>query len=172
MEYTDDYQFYRSYLIPGESVLWKGKPEKGNLFTKRELIMIPFGVFWLGFCLFWESIAIQSGQLIAIIWGLPFVAIGFYLLFGRFIQSAFLRDKTFYVVTNKKIIIKRGSRSKMYNAQDLPPMEVEIHKNGNGTILFCEETYTRRGRRHHTYIILENLKDVAYAQNAISQMEQ
>ena len=171
MEHMDNYQFCRPYLIPGESILWKGKPEKGNLITSRDIVMIPFGLFWLGFCLFWESMAIRSGQLIAIIWGLPFVGVGIYLLFGRFIQAALLRGKTFYVVTNKKIIIKSGRRIRMHDARDLPPMEVEIHKNGNGTIMFCEETYTRRGRRHHTYIMLENIKDIAYAQNAISQMD-
>lgn len=171
MDYIDNYQFCNPYILPGEHILWKGRPEKGNLFTSQEWVMIPFGVFWLGFCLFWEYMALQSGQLIAIIWGLPFVGVGIYLLFGRLIQAALLRDKTFYVITNHKILIKKGRKISMYNAQDLPPMEVEIHKNGNGTILFYEDVYTRRGRRRSTYIALENLKDIAHAQNAISMME-
>lgn len=171
MEYYDNYQFCRPYILPGESILWKGQPEKGNLITRRDFVMIPFGLFWLAFCVFWESLAIKSGQLFPIIWGLPFVAVGIYLVFGRFLQSAYLRDKTFYVITNKKIIIKAGQKITMHDARDLPPMEVEIHRNGNGTILFSEETYTRRGRRHHTYIMLENLKDIAQAQNAVSMMD-
>lgn len=28
MEYTDEYSFARAYLVPGESILWKGKPGK------------------------------------------------------------------------------------------------------------------------------------------------
>ena len=71
----------------------------------------------------------------------------------------------------KKIIIKSGSRIKMYDGKDLPPMDVEIHKNGNGTISFIHEVYTRNGHRHRLYFRLENLADVAQAQNAISMME-
>ena len=171
MDYMDNYQFCRPYIIAGESILWKGKPEKGNIFTRRELVMLPFSLMVCGFSLFWEFMAMQTGQLFVILWGLPIVAIGIYMLIGRYLQSAYLRSKTFYVVTNKKIIVKKGNRISMYDGQDLPPMEVEIHKNGNGTILFWEDVYTRRGRRRSTYIALENLKDVAQAQNAISMME-
>lgn len=171
MYYTDPYQFCRPYLVPGESILWKGRPEKGNIITSRETILIPFSLMICGFSLFWEYMALQTGQLFLIFWGLPIVAIGFYMLFGRYIQAAYLRNKTFYVITNKKLIIKKGNKIQMYHGCDLPPMEVNIHKNGNGTILFYDEVHTRRGRRQTTYIALENLKDIASAQNAISMME-
>ena len=42
---------------------------------------------------------------------------------------------------------------------------------GNGTITFWEEVYTGRGRRHNTFLMMENLSDVARAQNAIASME-
>lgn len=171
MDYMDNYQFCRPYIIAGESILWKGKPEKGNIFTRRELVLLPFSLMVCGFSLFWEYMAMQTGQLFPILWGLPIVGIGFYMLIGRYIQAAYLRNKTFYVITSKKVIVKKGNRISMYDGHDLPPMEVEIHKNGNGTLLFYEDVYTRRGRRRSTYIALENLKDVAQAQNAISMME-
>ncbi len=172
MNYTDEYSFIRPYLVNDEYVLWKGKPEKGNIFVSREIAVTFFGIFWLAFSLFWESAAIKSsGSVFFALWGVPFICIGLYLVFGRFIQTAYLRNKTFYVITNQKIIIKRGNRITMHDGKDLPPMDVEIHKNGNGTILFCEEVYTRRGRRHNTYFMLENLKDIAQAQNAVSRME-
>ena len=168
---VDIYQFCTPYIVPGESILWKGKPEKGNLFTSRELVMIPFSLMFCGFSVFWEYMALQTKQLFPVIWGIPFVCIGLYLLIGRFLHAAFLRNKTFYVITTKKIIVKKGRKISMYDGRDLPPMEVEIHKNGNGTVFFCEEVYTRRGRRHNTYIALENLKDVAMAQHAVSSMD-
>lgn len=171
MEYTNNYQFCNPYIVAGESILWRGKPEKGNIFTKRELILLPFSLMVCGFSLFWEFMALQTGQLFPIIWGLPIVGIGIYMLVGRYIQSAYLRNKTFYVITNKKILIKRGNRITMHDSRDLPPMEVEIHRNGNGTILFYEDVYTRRGRRRGTYIALENLRDIAQAQNAVSMMD-
>lgn len=172
MNYADNYDFSRPYLISDEYILWKGKPEKGNIFTSREFIMIPFSLAWLGFSLFWEMAAIRSGApFFFALWGLPFVGIGLYMLFGRLIHTAYLRDKTFYVITNKKIIIKQGNKIKMHDGRDLPPMDIEIHKNGNGTILFSEEVYTRRGSRHRIYFMLENIADIAQAQNAISMME-
>lgn len=171
MEYTDAYQFPNNYLLPGESILWKGRPEKGNIFTRRDAVLLPFSVMVCGFSLFWEYMAIQSGQPFIMLWGLPVVCIGTYMLIGRYIHAAYLRNKTYYAVTNKKIIIKKGRKISMYHRQDLPPMEIEVHKNGNGTILFYEQVHTRRGYRHTTYITLENLRDFLYAQNAINQME-
>ncbi len=172
MEYTDNYAFCRPYLTEGEQILWKGKPEKGHILHKQDIIMIPFSIFWLGFALFWEISAIRtSGSLLFAVWGIPFVAVGVYLFVGRLLISLYLRNKTFYVVTNKRLIIKKGNKLEMRMAKDLPPMEVQLHKNGNGTITFWEEVYTGRGRRHNTFLMLENLSDVARAQNAIASME-
>ena len=169
---TEDFDFCRPYILSDERILWQGRPEKGNIITRKDAVLIPFGAFWLAFSLFWEIMAIKSsGSFIFALFGIPFVAVGAYLLFGRLLHAAYLRDKTFYIITNKKIIIKSGSRIKMHDARDLPPMDIEIHKNGNGTILFTEEVYTRKGRRHSTYFALENLADVVQAQNAVSMMD-
>ena len=59
----------------------------------------------------------------------------------------------------------------MHNARDLPSMEIELHKNGNGTILFSDEVTARNGRRRLIYFALENLADAVQAQNAIQQMD-
>lgn len=171
MDHEADYSFCNHYMLPGESVLWKGHPEKGRLFTGTDFFVIPFSVFWLGFALFWELAAIDSGIPFMMLWGLPFISIGVYLLFGRFIHKAYLRTRTFYVITNKKLIIKRGKRLTMYTAKDLPPATLQIHSDGNGTISFSETTY-RRGRHYTSHFALENLKDAVRAQNALLQMEQ
>ena len=170
MEEFNQYQFVSSYLLPDEHILWKGHPEKGHLVTPGDLVTSVFGLFFFGFSLFWEFGAIQSGIPFMMIWGVPFVAVGFYLVIGRYIHKAYLRNKTFYVITNKKLIIRSGRRTTMYNAADLPPMTVQMHSNGNGTITFMDSYYGRR-RRHVNYFALENLRDVVYAQQALSQME-
>ncbi len=173
MEFTDNYSFCNQYMLGDEYILWKGRPEKGNIFTGRDIIMIPFSLIWLSFACFWELTAIQGGAPVFFaLWGVPFIAIGLYMLFGRYITAAYLRNKTFYVITNKKILIKRGKRIKIYDGKALPPMDIIIHKNGNGTISFYETMYARRGRSYRTYFALENLKDVAQAQNAINIMMQ
>lgn len=170
MEEYNQYQFITPYLLPNERVLWKGRPEKGNLIMPGDLFTSFFGLFFLGFSLFWITGVSQAGSIFFILWGLPFVAVGCYITFGKYIHKAILRDKTFYVVTDKKLIIRSGRRTTMYNAADLPPMTVRIHNNGNGTISFTE-SYYRRGRHRANFFALENLRDVAHAQQALSQME-
>ena len=61
MDYMDEYEFGRPYMVGDEYILWKGKPEKGALFTGREIIMLPFALIWLAFSVFWELTAIFSG---------------------------------------------------------------------------------------------------------------
>lgn len=54
MNHTEDYGFFRQYMTEDEYVLWTGKPEKGNLITAREWMMLPFCLIWLSFSLFWQ----------------------------------------------------------------------------------------------------------------------
>lgn len=171
MEYTDESQFYRRYLSAGEAILWRGQPEKGHVFNGSDVFTMFFGIFWLGFCLFWEWNAIESGIVFMMLWGLPFIAVGVYLVFGRFLHTAWLRDKTYYVITSKRLMIKRGRNVSIYHANDLPPSTLRIHRNGNGTIYFRETIY-RSGKYRSSYFALENIKDPVSAQNALSAMEQ
>ena len=172
MNETNAYNVIRQYISPDETLLWQGRPEKkGNIITKRDIVMIPFSIMWTGFAVFWEISALQSGAgIFFCLWGLPFICVGLYLLLGRFIHSAYMRDKTFYAVTNKRIIIKAGSKLKILDGKALPPMDIEIHKNGNASIIFTQELHYGR-RRSYSYISLENLRDYIQAQNAVSAMD-
>lgn len=44
-EINDDYAFARPYLAPGETILWRGRPEKGHLLSGQDAFMIPFSIF-------------------------------------------------------------------------------------------------------------------------------
>ena len=41
MNNHDPYDFCRRYMTEDEYILWKGHPEKGNIFTGREAVMLP-----------------------------------------------------------------------------------------------------------------------------------
>lgn len=170
MEHVEESQFYRQYLSAGESVLWRGQPEAGHLFNTGNIPLAFFGLFFLGFSLFWEWNAIESGIVFMMLWGLPFVAVGAYLVFGQFIHAAYLRNKTFYVITNQRLLIKKGRNISIYHANDLPPSTLRIHSNGNGTIFFRDTVY-RSGKRRTTYFALENIKDPIRAQDALSALK-
>ena len=76
-------------------------------------------------------------------------------------MTAYLRTRTFYVITNRKLMIRKGSRIQIHDGRNLPPMNLVIHKNGNGTILFTQNVYTSKGSRSSTAFAIENIADVA-----------
>ena len=173
---TDEYGFARPYITPGEAVLWRGKPGKGHLLTGQDVLMIPFSILWCGFAIFWEgSVLTVDAPLIFKLWGIPFVCVGLYMVFGRFLWTAFLRKRTAYVITNKKIIRARGNRIDMLHGNALPPMHTRAFRDGSGTIDFGPQyyqSYNRRSSYANThYFALENIPDVARVQQYIAQME-
>lgn len=178
MTYTDEYSFARAYLSAGEAILWKGKPEKGHIFTQQDLLFIPFSIFWCGFAFFWEISVITSGApFFFAIFGIPFICIGLYLVFGRFLWTAYIRKRTFYVITNKKIIRAKGNKIDMLEGRTLPPVYVIANRDGSGTIRFGHPHYHyRRGGfgyagAYPTLFTLENIPDVARVQQIIGTMD-
>lgn len=178
MEYMDEYSFSRPYIVGGEYILWKGKPQKGNIITGRDAYLIPFSILWCGLVLFWEFSAITSGAPgLMGLFGIPFVCVGLYMVFGRFLHVNYLRKRTAYVITNKKIIRLRGKKIDMLDGKHLPPVHVEAYKNGNGTIRFESAAYLRNGRSYQgdpwgtSQFALENVENVVQVQQAIDKME-
>ncbi len=173
-ETQEDYSFSHSYLIPGEAVLWRGKPGKGHLFTQQDIFMIPFSILWCGFAIFWTVGASTAAGAFGL-FGIPFVCVGLYITVGRFFHTAWLRRRTLYVITSKKIIRKRGSRVDMLDMKALPPMHITTWSDGNGTITFGQETYYRRqsfgyGAQSASFA-LENIPQAVRVHGIISDAE-
>jgi len=168
---TSEFDFARPLLVPGESILWKGKPCPGNILTKQDVFLIPFSIFWCGFAFVWFFGALAVGGFFAL-FGIPFIAVGIYLVAGRFVVAAHLRKNTAYVITNKKIIRKKGKSVDMIDIATLPPMHTELHKNGCGTIIFGEPVYQNYGRRTGGHVVqpfaLENIEDAVRIQALIA----
>jgi hypothetical protein len=105
---------FRPYLKPGERIVWTGQPQRGLLFTPRDLFLVPFSVVWLGFVAFWEtSVVHMSAPLFFKVWGALFLAVGLFFLVGRFALDAWVRARTVYAMTNERALILRwvmGSR--------------------------------------------------------------
>ena len=176
-----EYSAYKQYLLAGERVLWQGCPEKGNLVTKADIFTIPFSIMWCGFAIFWEtSVIISDAPFFFKLWGIPFVCAGLYLVFGRFLWTAWMRKRTYYVITSKKIIRFRGSRVDMLDGKSMPPVHTEIHRNGNATVRFgMPNPYYARRRgvvsmgswQNSEDFVLENIANLAQVQQAIENME-
>lgn len=170
MEYNEAYNFFKPYLQPNELLLWCGAPGAGRL-NSYGRAPVMFSIIWMGFALIWEVAAVMSGQIIMVLFGLPFLAIGLSIVLGKPLRNAKLKGKIFYAVTDQRLLIREGEDIKIFTADMLPPMQIRMNRNGTGTIFFERSYYTyRRGNQYSCICSLQNLPDVAQAQSALTAM--
>lgn len=111
------------------------------MFRASDVGMIPFSLMWGGFAIFWESTVLSMPKAPAffVLWGVPFVAMGLYIMFGRFFADAWIRARTVYAVTDQHVLILSQTFRTSLRSLDLPNLS-EINcsdgSNGAGTITF------------------------------------
>lgn len=127
-------------LSPNEQLLWFGRPRQGFFFRKSDALLIPFSLMWGGFAIFWNAgVWFSDAPIFFRLWGIPFLVVGLYMIFGRFFVDVRQRKKTFYGVTNERIIIISGlfdQSVKSLSLQTLTDITMEEFTNGLGTITF------------------------------------
>src|SRR5436853_5210270 len=93
-------------LEAGEQLLWAGQPRRGICFREADMFMIPFSLLWAGFAVFWEVEAFRdSAPYFFRFWGIPFILAGADLVVGRFVWDTWRRARTFYGVTDHRVLI-------------------------------------------------------------------
>ncbi len=129
-----------SELQAGERLLWTGRPRQGVHLRSQDAFLVPFSFLWGGFAVFWEFSVIKSGAPIFFqLWGIPFVLVGLYITFGRFIVDAKQRNNTVYAVTDRRILVVTGLLSravKSVSLRTLAEVSLSEGKAGTGTITF------------------------------------
>jgi hypothetical protein len=130
----------RIELASGECLLWSGMPRQGMLLRGSDAFAIPFSLVWGGFAIFWESsVWVRGAPLLFILWGIPFVVIGLYIIFGRFMVDSLIRSRTYYGVTDQHILIVSGFRSRHVTSLSLPgttEISLSERSDGTGTVTF------------------------------------
>lgn len=131
-------------LDNGERLLWSGQPRQGVFLRGSDMLLIPFSLVWGGFAIFWEySVVHQGGAGFMALWGIPFVLAGTYIMIGRFFFEAMQRSKTFYGVTDKRVLILSGvfsRQSQSLAARLLPDISLREGSNGYGSVILGQET--------------------------------
>ncbi len=124
-------------LMSGESIYWAEIPNPRVIFHSDDWTAIPFSLVWTGFFVFWEAGALGAwgkssrpggNDTFMVLWGIPFLVIGNYMVWGRFLVDAWLKRRTYYAVTNRRVLVlqegwKRKSSSRFLDA--IPKIERE-----------------------------------------------
>jgi len=146
---------FESFLDPGERLLWSGQPKQGVRLQAGDIFMIPFSLMWGGFAIFWEASVLgltglnhhparPSGNaggvpLFMALWGIPFVVVGLYMIFGRFFYDAALRRKTWYGITDRRLVVLKSLFTKNMSSFDystLTNLNLVERSDRSGDVLF------------------------------------
>jgi len=127
------------HLGSGERLLWSGRPQQGLRLQASDAFLIPFSLLWCGFAIFWATnVARSKAPIFFQLWGIPFVVAGLYLVFGRFFVDATIRAGTEYALTNERVLILSGWRSRRTRSvllRSLSEIDLNEDKDGRGTIV-------------------------------------
>ena len=139
----EEQNLLQSELLSGESVTWSGKPNPRVVFHSGDLFLIPFSLLWGGFAIFWEfgvsGFKNSSPSWFMMLWGVPFVVIGQYFIWGRFIYAAWKKGRILYAITNRRVIVLvRPPQQKIISAylDAIPSIEKTIRQDDIGTLTF------------------------------------
>ena len=126
------------YLHDGERLVWTGRPKQGLLLTGMDAYLIPFSLLWGGFALFWEASVIRQGAGgFFILWGIPFVLAGLFLIFGRFAADAWVRSGTIYGLTpDRALVLRRAFGEQLLSQRFDGGVRVTGRKAERGTLEF------------------------------------
>jgi len=150
MEREFIYPELQSELTAGESILWSGQPSTKVVFHSSDLFVVPFSLLWGGFAVFWEagvlgfwgldgSRGLSPISWFMALWGVPFVLIGQYMIWGRFVYAGWKKGKILYAVTNKRVFVvdtARGRKVKAAFLDQLPATDKSVRRDGIGTLTF------------------------------------
>ena len=128
-------------LMSGESILWAGQPQGSVIFHKEDSFLIPFSLLWGGFAIFWEASVAglsrnhsNSPASLFILWGVPFVVIGQYLIWGRFVYAGWLKRRTYYAVTNRRVLVIQNGLKRQIAAAYIDSLPSLIKAGGSSGI--------------------------------------
>lgn len=113
---------WERYLEPGERVLWQGQPVGGIIWSRRDIPVSLFGLVFLSFAIFWMAMASSTGAPYAFrFFGLPFAAIGAFMLFGRYLWDAYKRQHSWYTLTDRRGLIA----TEIFGKRSLKTIKIE-----------------------------------------------
>lgn len=100
------------YLLPDERLLWTGRPDPGKHLGAGDVFLVPFSLLWTGIAVFIGSRALAQGAPMPFaLVPLLFVALGLYVVAGRFVYKARRKRQTVYGLTQDRALVAVGPAS-------------------------------------------------------------
>ena len=145
------FDVFSSELLPGERIDWTGQPNPKVIFHQEDWLAIPFSLMWGGFAIFWLLGASgiwdiltqhpnRTFQYFGLIWGTPFVLVGQYLIWGRFVYAHWKKRRTYYALTNRRaLIVQHGIKGRTSSSayfDNLSVVDKRVGSDGIGIISF------------------------------------
>jgi hypothetical protein len=84
------------------------------------------------------------------LWGIPFVVIGQYLIWGRFFYAAWKKKRTHYAVTTRRVlVVQKGWARRVASAyiDTLPTITKEVRSGTAGILRFAQPQPMWPGQR-------------------------
>jgi hypothetical protein len=127
-------------LLPGERILWDGRPLRRRVFRRTDVLLVPISLLWCGFAVFLESGALSYRvPLFAAVLGALFVLFGLYFVAGRFVVRLVSPRRTRYTITDRRVLVRSAWSGRRLSTHDLnslrPPVIIE-EPDGSGSLAF------------------------------------
>jgi len=101
----DTTEIVTACLVPGEQLLWAGRPKQGFAIRASDLLFIPFMSLWLTGAI-WSGIAfLRQEGVTSLRFTIPFVLSGVAFVVSRYWFDAKLRGRTFYGLSDRRAVI-------------------------------------------------------------------
>lgn len=136
-------QAIEAYLLPGEELLWVGRPKQGFALRGMDAVLIPASLLVTAWIIKVVIDLLLAGQSLLLPIVLPFLAGGSFLLVGRFYIDARRRTHTLYVLSNSRALIITGDKAhniRSINLKTLREISFSHRVDGTGTIEFDRQS--------------------------------
>jgi hypothetical protein len=119
------------YLLTDEVLLWTGRPDPAKHLSRADIFMVPFSIMWGGFSIFWETgVLASSAPFPFALFGVPFVGLGLYLIFGRFFVKARRKRQTVYGLTDHRALVALGAGALSETPVEHQPIDQRRSRDG------------------------------------------
>lgn len=135
----------RPHLKAGEALTWAGFPAKGR-FNRGTWMLLIFAIPWTAFALFWEGGVLLTGEgpmrFGMALFGLPFVAIGLFMLYAPFRAMRAGRDLVYGATAERLLLVRQGKEPdvRSYGPADLAEIRTQDDKDGMVDVYFTVDT--------------------------------